>query len=45
MRYPCLQCDYAATKAGNLKRHVENEHEGVLNVIILQLQQVNWRHM
>jgi len=30
VRYPCLQCDYAATKASDLKRHVENKHAGGL---------------
>ena len=29
MRYPCDKCEYAATKASNLKEHVEKKHEGV----------------
>ena len=28
MRYPCYQCDYAATRASHLKRHIESKHEG-----------------
>ena len=27
VRYPCKQCEYAATQAGDLKRHVESKHE------------------
>ena len=29
MRYPCSQCEHAATSANALKQHVENKHEGV----------------
>ena len=29
MRYPCPECDYAATTPGALKIHVESKHEGV----------------
>ena len=29
MKYPCVQCKYAATTAGDLKKHVINKHEGV----------------
>ena len=29
MRYPCSKCDFAATRANVLKKHVENKHEGV----------------
>ena len=29
MRYPCPNCDFAATKASHLKKHVESKHEGV----------------
>ena len=29
MRYPCSQCEYAATTASHLKRHVESKHEEV----------------
>ena len=29
MRYLCSQCEYSATDASTLKRHVENKHEGV----------------
>ena len=28
-RYPCDQCDYAATTASTLKQHKESKHEGV----------------
>jgi len=28
-RYPCPQCEHAATTTGNLKLHVESKHEGV----------------
>ena len=27
--YPCDKCDYAATTAKNLKRHIESKHDGV----------------
>ena len=30
MRYPCFQCEHAATTAAFLKIHVENRHEGVI---------------
>ena len=26
-RYPCLYCEHAATRASDLKRHVESKHE------------------
>jgi len=29
VRYPCSHCDYVATQASNLKKHVESKHEGV----------------
>ena len=29
MRYPCSQCEYAATTASNLKSHVDSIHEEV----------------
>ena len=29
MRYPCSQCEYIATQASALKRHIESKHEGV----------------
>jgi len=29
VRYLCDQCEYAATTAGSLKRHIEFRHEGV----------------
>ena len=29
VRYPCDKCDYAATLASNLKRHIENKHKWV----------------
>ena len=28
-KYPCGKCDYVATQAGSLKRHIEYKHEGV----------------
>ena len=28
MRYPCNQCEYAATAASRLKNHIESKHEG-----------------
>ena len=28
-RYPCSQCEHAATTARELKSHVESKHEGV----------------
>ena len=27
--YPCKECEYVATQAGNLKTHIESKHEGV----------------
>ena len=27
--FPCKECEYVATRAGNLKARVENKHEGV----------------
>ena len=29
VKYTCNECEYVATKAGNLKTHRENKHEGV----------------
>ena len=29
VEYTCNQCEYVATKACNLKIHIENKHEGV----------------
>ena len=29
VRYPCDKCEFAATDASNLKKHVESKHEGV----------------
>ena len=29
VRYPCNKCEYAATTASNIKRHIEIKHEGV----------------
>ena len=29
MRYPCDQCEFAATTVRNLKVHIEKIHEGV----------------
>jgi len=29
VRYPCPQCEHAATTASALKKHVEYKHEGV----------------
>ena len=29
LRYPCNECNYAATTAGNLKQHKESKHEGI----------------
>ena len=29
MRYPCDQCEYAATEIGSLKKHKESKHEGI----------------
>ena len=29
IRYPCNQCDYAATTSGSLKTHNESKHEGI----------------
>ena len=29
VRYPCSECEYVATQAGNLRLHKENKHEGV----------------
>ena len=29
IRYPCDQCDYAASMAKDLKRHKESKHEGI----------------
>ena len=26
VKYPCLKCEYAATKVGSLKNHVERKH-------------------
>ena len=28
-RYPCVKCEYSATRAGELKRHSDSKHEGV----------------
>ena len=28
-RYPCSECDYAATRAEDLKQHKESKHEGL----------------
>ena len=28
-QYPCIECNYVATKAGNLKLHKESKHEGI----------------
>ena len=27
--HKCDKCEYAATEAGSLKRHIESKHEGV----------------
>ena len=27
--FPCKECEYVATRAGNLKAHAENKHKGV----------------
>ena len=27
--FPCKECEYVATRAGNLKARVENKHKGV----------------
>ena len=29
VRYPCDKCEFAATITSDLRRHVENKHEGV----------------
>ena len=29
IRYPCDQCDHAATTDGALKRHKESKHKGI----------------
>ena len=29
MRYPCDRCEYAATRAADLKKHKESKHEGI----------------
>ena len=29
VRYPCNKCEYSATTTGNLKRHIQNIHEGL----------------
>ena len=31
VEYTCNQCEYVATRAGNLKTHIENKHEVVRN--------------
>ena len=28
--YPCSACEFVATRADILKRHIENKHEGVI---------------
>ena len=29
IRYPCSECEYAATRAGDLKRHKQSKHQGI----------------
>ena len=29
VKYPCVNCEYAATSTWNLKKHVESKDEGV----------------
>ena len=29
LEYPCIECNYVATNASNLKRHKESKHEGI----------------
>ena len=50
VRFPCEQCDYQATKAHDLKRHIEARHLGVrwspLHIIMFEsTKHFSWIHI